>query len=333
MKRRLPIGPVCILLPILLGCTAMPSIDAPTTDAPKDAVLSVVTVAPTNAVTFTPVPTPTPSPAPTDAPTSEPDGLIGWTVGGFCPLEETAVTDTSYTSDKVHLTVQTITDTETFSSKVTYFVIDLYIRDLSVLRTQAAKGFDRHTNGDFLDLCSDANALFAITGDYYGHHNHSFVVRNGTVYDTVSYSSWDVCVLYLDGSVELFANASLDINAVLDKGVWQIWQFGPILLDAEGKAITSFPKYNINPNNPRTVFGYYEPGHYCFVTIDGRQSGYSMGTTLKETAQLMERLGCTAAFNLDGGESAQLYWNGGVFNSPYDGGRELSDIIYIAAGA
>lgn len=154
MKRRLPIGLVCILLPILLGCTAMPSIDAPTTDAPKDAVLSVVTVAPTNAVTFTPVPTPTPSPAPTDAPTSEPDGLIGWTVGGFCPLEETAVTDTSYTSDKVHLTVQTITDTETFSSKVTYFVIDLYIRDLSVLRTQAAKGFDRHTNGDFLDLCA-----------------------------------------------------------------------------------------------------------------------------------------------------------------------------------
>jgi exopolysaccharide biosynthesis protein len=43
----------------------------------------------------------------------------------------------------------------------------------------------------------------------------------------------------------------------------------------------------------------------------------------------MESLGCRIAYNLDGGETAVMYWNGGVFNSPYKGGREISDIVYL----
>ena len=56
--------------------------------------------------------------------------------------------------------------------------------------------------------------------------------------------------------------------------------------------------------NPRSAVGYYEPGHYCFVVIDGRQPGYSKGATLMQLAQLFESLGCKEAYNLDGGKSA-----------------------------
>ena len=59
--------------------------------------------------------------------------------------------------------------------------------------------------------------------------------------------------------------------------------------------------------------------------------------TMKQTAQLMHDLGCRAAFNLDGGQSAVMShnnsdgnWENDFVNSPSGGGRKLSDILYIA---
>ena len=63
--------------------------------------------------------------------------------------------------------------------------------------------------------------------------------------------------------------------------------------------------------------------------MDGRQKN-ARGLTLSELAALMESLGCVQAFNLDGGASAHFYWNGQVVSSPSGGGREISDIIYVA---
>jgi exopolysaccharide biosynthesis protein len=54
--------------------------------------------------------------------------------------------------------------------------------------------------------------------------------------------------------------------------VWQIFYFGPMLLDEEGHAMKKFNS-DVNPVNPRSVIGYYEPGHYCFLVVDGRQPG------------------------------------------------------------
>ena len=154
------------------------------------------------------------------------------------------------------------------------------------------------------------------------------MIRNGVVYDKKLYSNWDLCFLYRDGTMETMAAEDYQAKN-LRVDIWQAWQFGPSLLDSDGHALSDFPKSQIRVANPRTVIGYYEPGHYCFVTVDGRQGKYSGGMTLAELASLMESLGCKVAFNLDGGESAVLYWNGKIFNSPFDGGRSISDIIYF----
>ena len=112
--------------------------------------------------------------------------------------------------------------------------------------------------------------------------------------------------------------------------VWQGWQFGPYLINEDGTPRTEFPTYQIKTNNPRTVLGYYEPGHYCFVVVDGRRSGYSQGLTLKNLAQLMVDLGCVQAYNMDGGASSQFFWNGKLFNRPSgDGLRPITDIVYL----
>ena len=74
-----------------------------------------------------------------------------------------------------------------------------------------------------------------------------------------------------------------------------------------------------------------EPGHYVFVVVDGRADGYSAGITLPGLAELMQGLGCVVAYNLDGGGSATLYFNGEVVNHPVGTGEErgTSDIIYV----
>ena len=81
--------------------------------------------------------------------------------------------------------------------------------------------------------------------------------------------------------------------------------------------------------NPRTAIGYYEPGHYCFVVVDGRQSGYSAGMRIERFARLFADLGCTAAYNLDGGRSSVMSFNGSFINHPYLNGRNAGDILLI----
>lgn len=110
-----------------------------------------------------------------------------------------------------------------------------------------------------------------------------------------------------------------------DRGVWQAWNFGPALLD-NGEAITVFDSA-IKGKNPRNSIGYYEPGHYCFITVDGRQNGYSVGMTLAELSAVYASLGCKCAYNLDGGATAEMIFQGELVNKPYKGGRQSSDII------
>jgi len=59
--------------------------------------------------------------------------------------------------------------------------------------------------------------------------------------------------------------------------------------------------------NPRTAAGISRNGRYLILmTIDGRQPGYSEGTTTAETAEWIRKLGAYNALNLDGGGSTAL---------------------------
>ena len=88
--------------------------------------------------------------------------------------------------------------------------------------------------------------------------------------------------------------------------------------------------------NPRTAIGIVDELHYVFVCVDGRTSD-SRGMTVYELAEFMQSLGVSTAYNLDGGGSATMYFNGQVVNTPTSNGdlgdeREVSDIVYIGYG-
>jgi hypothetical protein len=71
------------------------------------------------------------------------------------------------------------------------------------------------------------------------------------------------------------------------------------------------------PRHPRTALG-FDARHLFFVVVDGRQANLSIGMSMVELVELLQKLGCTEAMNLDGGGSSTFWLNGKVMNSPSD---------------
>ena len=193
--------------------------------------------------------------------------------------------------------------------------------------TAFAKGtYGKNIGDKAANIANENNAVVAVSGDNYGAGESGIVLRNGVLYSDKLFE--DILIMYGDGSMETFTGAEFDIEAIKDKGLYQGWSFGPMLLQ-NGQVMADFNS-KVNPDNPRCAIGYYEPGHYCFVLVDGRQAGYSMGLTLKEMSQLFYDMGCRVAYNLDGGQTAVMVFMGEVVNQPYKGGRDTTDIVYVA---
>jgi exopolysaccharide biosynthesis protein len=51
--------------------------------------------------------------------------------------------------------------------------------------------------------------------------------------------------------------------------------------------------------------------------------------TLAQLSALFEELGAVVAYNLDGGKTSAMTFEGQLANQPTQGGRKTSDIIYI----
>lgn len=228
----------------------------------------------------------------------------------------------SYQTDNVRLAITRIQE-----DNVTYFVADVYVRSIDALKTAFAKGTYGKSIYEFpLKTATENAAVFAVTGDYYSVRSQGIVIRNGTLYRDVA--SADVCVLYHDGEMKTYSAQEINLNDAIARGVWQTWAFGPALLDENEQSLTEFDS-KLTDRHPRSAIGYYAPGHYCFVVVDGRQKGYSVGMRLDELSTLMASLGCKQAYNLDGGATAVMIFRGQVINQPYKGGRESGDIIFL----
>ena len=86
-------------------------------------------------------------------------------------------------------------------------------------------------------------------------------------------------------------------------------------------------------SNPRTAIGIIDDLHYVFVVSDGRTEE-SEGLSLVQLAEFLSDLGAVTAYNLDGGGSSTMVFNGEVINNPTTNGsriqeRSVSDIVYI----
>ncbi|MCY9515212.1 phosphodiester glycosidase family protein [Paenibacillus apiarius] len=95
--------------------------------------------------------------------------------------------------------------------------------------------------------------------------------------------------------------------------------FVPALLK-NGTHLTIPEKWRTSPlRAPRTVIGNYKDDQLLILVTDGYNENGSSGATLAELQKKLSNLGIIDAYNLDGGGSSTLVFNGRVVNSPSDG--------------
>ena len=177
-------------------------------------------------------------------------------------------------------------------------------------------------------------AILAINGDYYGVQEKGYVLRNGVIYRNTAVNDKEDLVIYEDGSFEIINESDITLEELLNNGAYNVLSFGPALVENNQISVTTSDEVGkAMASNPRTAIGIIDDNHYVFVVSDGRTSE-SEGLSLYELAQFMQKLGCTTSYNLDGGGSSTMYFNGKVVNNPTTNGnkiseRSISDIVYV----
>ena len=215
-----------------------------------------------------------------------------------------------------------------------YVLADIYLPDVHRLKTYYS---DDPENGlgkpaYFSTMCRHVNAALAVNGDFYDMLSGKNVVRDG-VPVAKFVNTYDLCALYEDGTVRTFFHKDIHSQEQLDeilKDTWQVWSFGPVLLNEDGSAIRDFSGFAseyLMRRHARTCIGYYGPGHYCLLTVAGYRESMP-GATLEELSAFFAELGCSQAFNLDGGDSTHIWFHGKEIGWP-SSKSELSDLIYI----
>ena len=228
----------------------------------------------------------------------------------------------SYQTNDVRIAVTTARQYD-----AAYYIADVWVRTIDSFHTAFAGGaYGLGIHDDPAKVAAQNGAVLAVSGDYYGARDKGIVIRNGELYRDVMGD--DMCLLRTDGTLSVYQRGSFSALTDMGSTAWQAWAFGPTLVENGMASDTSHS--SIRKKNPRCAIGYYEPGHYCFIVVDGRQKGYSEGMTLDELASVFVQLGCQTAYNLDGGATATMVYNGGVVNHPAGGGRESSDVIYFS---
>ena len=213
------------------------------------------------------------------------------------------------------------------------YVADITVSSAEITKTALADDtYGKNITAYTSTIASENQAVLAINGDYYGAQESGYVIRNGVAYRETS-DGEDILVLYADGSMKVLDSDDVTVQELLDQGVWQAWSFGPGLLsDGEVTVGENTEVSRAMNSNPRTAIGQIDDNHYVFVVSDGR-TDESKGLSLYELAEFMENLGCRTAYNLDGGGSSTMYFNGSVVNNPTTNGRikerAVSDIVYI----
>jgi exopolysaccharide biosynthesis protein len=220
---------------------------------------------------------------------------------------------------------------------VTYFVADIVLAEGDTLQAAFAgrdlgDGASRNTS----TIAAANDAILAINGDNATDRSDGIIIRNGVLYRDVPARVG--LAMYQDGTLVVYDETETPGEDLLAQGVWNTWSFGPaVLVDGvvpdglDTMEVEVNPEHGIEGSQPRSGIGIIDAHHLVFVVVDGRSPGYSRGVTLSEFAAIFQDLGCTSAYNLDGGGSSTLYYQGEVVNDPLGRGEErgVGDILFI----
>ena len=236
-------------------------------------------------------------------------------------------TNTSYKDDNIsiNLTTKTVSNTKVY-------IADITVSSPEYLKTALAQNtYGNNVTAKTSVTAANNNAILAINGA----NTTGYVIRNGVVYRNIvreDASNGDLAI-YKDGSFGIVYENDVSAEDLVKNGVVNLLAFGPTLVENGQIAVSSNSEVGQSmSSNPRTAIGMIDKNHYIIVVSDGRTSE-SAGLSLYELAEVMKSYGVKTAYNLDGGGSSTLYFNGKVVNKPTTNGtiseRAVSDIVYI----
>ena len=147
-------------------------------------------------------------------------------------------------------------------------------------------------------------------------------IKNGVIYGNY-HTSYSVMAVKNDGTIYTPKMGLLG-DVLLKAGVKDTYNFGPVLIK-NGKAQPAWAetaKYY-----PRTAVGMVKPGKYVLLVTD---TGTYSGLNHWDLVNIFNSYGCQYAYNLDGGGSVTMYYNGKVMNrliNNYE--RPCGDFLYF----
>lgn len=238
----------------------------------------------------------------------------------------------SYRDETMELTIDVIRRYET-----QVYVATLHTSNHRFIQTAFAQDtYGRNIREKTSSMGERKQAIFAINGDYYGFREDGFVVRNGLFYRANARSDSFNQAIVLDDQGSMFSLKESQTNTadLTAYSPWQVWSFGPTLLENGFYQVNTQSEvpYELD-SNPRSSIGQVDEDTYLFIVSDGRTSE-SAGLSLYELATVYEEYGAQFAYNLDGGGSATMWFNGRLINKPVNSGstiseRSVSDCIYV----
>lgn len=287
------------------------------------------TIAPTP--TESPAPTASPTPEPTASPTPEPTHALEHTSFDDHFLAEGEPEFVSfdnengswiYRSDILAVEINRVATVMYDGSRereVVYFVAHIYEREYDSFRPTF--GSWKHDGGELKEgkkMAQEIKSVLWITGDnlvYQDRDRKGILIRDGIVFQESNFydSFW---IDPKTKEMKIVHRGEINAQDLFQSGVENCFSFaraafGPTVI--ENGEITQ-ACLGSTSENPRTLLGMIEPGHFVAVVVDGRQPGYSVGMRGAECAELMHSLGCVTAYNLDGGISATMVFMGNKIN-------------------
>ena len=235
-----------------------------------------------------------------------------------------------YKDDSIEITVE-----QTTPGNANILVITVRITDISQFRAAWAGSYPTSNEvSTVADMAEWNNAVLAINADFFANHSSGIVYRNGMKIRVRPDRDRDTLIIDTNGDFHILAPSTQKAFDEFDGEILHAFCFGPALVK-DGVMETDFNRIDLDimkyKKEQRLAIGQLGPLTYVIVAVEGPLYASSGGMTVPELAQFMMDLGCTNAYNLDGGNSTAVVLGGVKLNSQSTTKvRQVGDILYFA---
>lgn len=197
------------------------------------------------------------------------------------------------------------------------------------------------------ELAGQTNAVAAMNADLYLQRDLGITVYNREVYRFGEwiytgrynqYNAVDNLLIDAGGNFNFLPMGTQttkeDVQKYVDENdILFSVAFGPILVrDGELQQYDWYPVGEIEKEYSRAGLAQCDDCHYFYMTVSNSEFEYTPLCTINQFAELMFRKGVKNAYALDGGQTAELVFDGEPYNHiDYGAERSVSDIIYFAS--